>query len=229
MTENPPKFGASRRALLLTAGSAVLAGCEAPFGLDYSTIKKVAAVSVGLEDPPGITLEQASQIPYSSLGFRIGKSSEGLLVLASQTGEDFLWTSADRVALVTRNGRIVKTGGLRWNLSTTSFPSIDPLSMTFDGAPVVSPSLRIVDFNDVNRFSVRIKGEFESLGPQTTNILGTDLPTIALIEHCKSDDLDWEFQNAFWRDHESGLVWKSLQFVHPNEPPITIEILRPPE
>ncbi len=218
----------SRRTMLLMAGSAGLAGCDAPFGLDYSTIKNMAAVSVGLEDPPGITLAQASKIPYSSIGYRIGKSSEGMLILASQAGEGLLWTSADRIALVTNNGRLIKTGGLRWNLSGTSFGGIDPLATNLGQSLTTNTAIRNLDFNDIKRFSVRIEGRFEQLGTQTVNILEANLSTIALIEHCSSKDMDWDFQNSFWVDSDSGFVWKSVQWVHPNEDPITLEVLRPP-
>jgi len=210
------------------AGCAGLAGCDAPFGLQYSTIKNVLAASVGLEDAPSITLEQASAVPYSSIGYRIGKSSEGMLILASQTGGELLWTSADRIAIMTRNGRIVKTGGLRWNLFATSFPTPDPLSANSASATLGGATYRTVDFNDVSRFAVRVQGQLTPAGPQTISILGSELSTIALIEQCRADDLDWEFQNLFWIDAESGFVWKTVQFIHPNEPPITIEVLRPP-
>ncbi len=228
MTGRTPKLEFSRRALLLMAGSVSLAGCEAPFGLDYGTIKKMAATSIGLEDLPGITLAQASQIPYSSIGYRIGKSSEGMLILASQTDDDFLWTSADRIALVTKNGRIVETGGLRWNLSDTVFRYPDPLAKEPNGSISINPVVRSLDFADIRRYEVRIEGRFERLGMQQINILGSTLSTVALTEHCTSQDMDWEFQNWFWIDSDSGFVWKSVQWVHPNQEPITVEVLRPP-
>jgi hypothetical protein len=89
-------------------------------------------------------------------------------------------------------------------------------------------SQRLCDFTDIGLFGVRIHGEFALRGAETIKILEHPLPTLALIEDCGSKEIDWHFQNVFWLDSETGFVWKSVQYVHPNLEPITLEILRPP-
>lgn len=218
-----------RKVLLAMAASAGLSGCKAPMGLDYGTLKDIAEISVGLKDPPGITLEQAAGVPYASIGFRIGRSSEGMLILAGQTGSDLLWTSAEHIAIVTHNGRIVRTGGLRWNLAETQFATSDPLDTNLGrNSPSEGSFQRLVDLRDVHKFAIEITSRFTLVGKQKIDVLGTELETVAYTETCVADQLDWTFQNSFWIDTDSGLVWRSKQYVHPNLDPITIETLRPP-
>jgi len=59
-----------------------------------------------------VTREQAAAIPYASLGYSLDGGNQDILVLATDSGGDLLWTSAAHVVIVTRDGRIVRTVGL---------------------------------------------------------------------------------------------------------------------
>lgn len=226
MSPPPHDPDVTRRGLILALAASPLAACEAPYGLDYKTIGQSLAVSIGIESPPGITIEQAGQVPYSSLGYRLGDSAEQMLVLGTASDNANLWTSAERRALSTKAGRITKTAGFKWNLSETYWPAPDPLS---EGAAASSRStLRLLDFGDVKRFGARLHGQFDSARESEITILGTSIPTISLSEICHCEDFDWDFQNQFWLDRQSGFVWRSVQYVHPNLEPFTIEVFRPP-
>ena len=228
MSNNRANVKCNRRTLLISASALTLSGCNAPYGLDYGTIKKIVAVSAGIEDPPGITLSQASAVPFSSIGYRIGKSSEGMLILANKADDQLLWTSADRIALITVAGRIVKTGGLRWNLSDTVSRESDPLKEILNLSTDSVQSHRLVDFRDIGKFSVTIAAELKRIGPQPITVLGSKISTVAFVERCEARELDWSFENRFWADSDSGFIWKTYQNVHPNLDPITTEILRQP-
>jgi hypothetical protein len=217
----------TRRAVLLTGIAGSLTACEAPYGLDYKTIGNSLAVSLGFKQAPGITLEQASQVPYSSLGYRVGDSAEQMLILGSASGHTKLWTSGERRLLVTKSGRITKTAGFAWNLSETYWSSPDAL---LDGrkAPL-RPNQRVMDFGDIKKFGTRVRGQFELKEESSVAILGANISTLTLSETCHCDDFDWDFENLFWIDRQTGFVWRSIQYVHPNLAPLTVEILRPPE
>ncbi len=208
MPKNLPSL--SRRALLLAGAVAPLAGCEMPYGLNLDTVKTSLAVSTGLESAPGITLEQASQIPYASIGYRIGGSQEYILVLASTIAGDLLWTAADHRALVTEGGRITRSAGFEWNLGETSFAQPDPVQTGLQQMTTNVLLVRSLDLRDIDRFGV------------------SSLDVLEVHEDCRCKDLDWTFQNIFWADVSSGFIWRSVQNIHPNLDPLTIEVLRPP-
>lgn len=212
----------------MTAAALPLAACDSISRIDFNAMKQMVAIDMGLEDASAITLEQAAQVSYATLGYRIGGSEENMLILAVDTGGNRLWTSSAHRALVTNAGRIIKTAGLPWNLSATQFRTPDPLQ---DGLHIIKPaaeSLRVVDFADLNLFSVAVYSRFKPTGTKTIQILGSKLSAIALVENCRYPELDWSVENEFWLDPGTGFAWRSVQTIHPNLDPLTIEILRPP-
>lgn len=218
----------SRRTVFLAGASLPLAGCQMPYGFDFDTIKTSLAISSGMEDAPGITLEQASQIPYASIGYRIGRSQEYVLVLASTIAGSLLWTAADHRTLVTQNGRITRSAGFDWNLGETSFSQPDPVATGLHRMATNVILARNLDLRDINRFGVTVQSTFIPTGKKTISILGTDLKVIEVREDCRCDVLDWTFQNVYWADLDSGFVWRSIQTIHPNLDALTVEVLRPP-
>ncbi|HJT80104.1 MAG TPA: YjbF family lipoprotein [Chthoniobacterales bacterium] len=220
--------GLSRRAVFLAGATLPLAGCEMPYGFDFNTVKTSLAVSTGLEDAPGITLEQASQIPYASIGYRIGSSQEYILVLASTIADALLWTAADHRALVTQNGRVTRSAGFDWNLGETSFAQVDPVAIGLQKMSANVVLTRTLDLRDIDRFGIAVQSTFTPAGKTSISVLGANLDVVEVHEDCRCDVLDWAFQNIFWADASSGFVWRSVQTIHPNLPPLTIEVLRPP-
>ena len=93
---------------------------------------------------PSLEKEQVAQIPYASMSVRVGRRGEQLIVLNRIEGRKLLWLSGDNIMLVTRDGRLVQTGGLRFNLIQTAFVGNDPLTEdpTDGGWPRISPAAR---------------------------------------------------------------------------------------
>ena len=217
----------TRRALLVGAAALPLAACEAPDGLDFTTVKGAVGTALGITDPPSITLKQASQIPYGTIGYRIGGGGESLLILASQIEQTLLWTSPDRVALSTRGGRIIKSAGFRWNLSDSTFSDDDPVQNGSLLSMTIVKAMSTNDFSDIARYGVPISSLFEKRGLETITILGQELQTISVVETRTCNTFGWSFQNIYWLDSQTGFVWRSEQSIHPNLDAITVETLRP--
>lgn len=222
----------SRRRLLGTFVAAPLAACgssdtsESRYGLNYSTFSDALGVAMGFKPPPSVSREEAAAIPYSSIGYRIGSSGQGLLVLASQTGQTLLWTSSSRVAIVTEGARITKTAGLTWNLGATNFHGVDPAEDFH--APFSGTTIRYLDFPDLTRFGIGVSSTFALVRPESIQVLGQNLETSLIVEDCVCEDFGWNFQNRYWVDNESKFVWRSEQFTHPKLDPLQIEVFRPP-
>lgn len=175
-----------------------------------------------------VTREQAAAIPYASLGYTIDGGNQGLLVLATDSGGDLLWTSAAHVVIVTRDGRIVRTVGLGRDLSNVT--SRDQSGGAPVAAAVRAPfsSTRLKDFPDLGLYGVRVSCRTTLAGRQSVKILGQAIAALRVEEICDSQNPDWSFTDSFWVDKDSGFVWKSRQHVHPKGPLVEIEIFRPP-
>ena len=212
---------------LVSALALALTACSSQTGNmgDWGQIFSLAGA--GLDRDPSITLQQAAAVPYASLGVSIGDGSQMMIVLATDTGGDLLWTSKAKIAITTRNGRIVRTAGLPRNLDWVTFNGVgDPLLDAARGGPP-RQSVRFVDYWDLNRFSVPLSCVTVSRGADAVVILGKSIAVTRIEESCQSEALDWKFTDTFWVG-SSGLVWKSRQHIHPDFDPIEIDVLRPP-
>lgn len=180
-------------------------------------------------DSSQVTLQQASAVPYASLGVRIGGGSEFLIVLATDTPHSRLWAAGRSIALQTDGGRIVRTSGLAHNLSGVNgdvgvpIPPLDALKQRGDKRTL------LYDFADLNAYSVKVTCRTSRLGHENIRILGKTIPTQRIEESCHADALRWSFVNTYWAGEKSGMVWKSIQYIHPRLGPVATEILRPPE
>src|SRR5689334_21479774 len=94
----------------------VLTGCSSDGGGDWSLIVEAARRARAERDAP-VSLQQAADVPYASIGLRIDDGHEQLLILAMDSNGEQLWTSPAHVALQTRNGRIIRTAGLGTDLA----------------------------------------------------------------------------------------------------------------
>jgi hypothetical protein len=222
--------GGARRSgvlALATALALALAGCDALTGSmgDWGQVMSMARD--GFNRDSSITLEQAAAVPYASLGVRVGDGTQMLVVLATDAGGDRLWTSKSKIAITTRNGRIVSTAGLDRNLSSITFSGgSDPVLGAAQAGPP-RQSVRLADYWDINRYSVELHCVTVSRGADSVTVLGKSIAVTRIEESCESEALDWSFTDTFWVG-SSGLVWKSIQHVHPDFDPIEIDVLRPP-
>ena len=211
-------------ALSGTAAVAVLcltAGCSDLAGGDAAAVYEMAK---GLwSGGSKVTLQDAAAIPYASIGVSLGGGPQVMLVLATDSGGERLWTSAARVAITTdRNGRIIRTSGLGHDLSGYA-PEGD----------TVSPSGERVlhwqaDFPDLGVFGVSITCEERPAVDDTIVILGKEIQTQRIEEKCVGRQLGWKFKNTYWKDPDSDFAWRSIQHVNPKLDAIETETLRPP-
>jgi hypothetical protein len=206
----------------------LLAGCASAdnnnlWGEYFQILKDSAAGTFG---DRAVTREQAAAIPYATMGYRMNGGPQMMIVLATDTNGDLLWTSASHIVLLTHEGRIIRTVGLPHDIS-----GVTPLM----GNSLPSPaavlkgaftSTRAVDFPDTGSYSVPVSCKMLTAGRETISILGQPIATLRADESCTSSG--WSFRDSFWIDPASGFVWRSLQHLTPKGDTIEIEILRPP-
>jgi hypothetical protein len=154
--------------------------------------------------------------------------NQGMLILATDTGGEQLWTSPAHVVIVTRDGRIVRTLGLGHDLSgLTARDQSVPLA---PARAIATPfaSTRLEDFPELGMYGVLVSCRANMVGRQSIKILGQAIPTIRVDEACQSRNPDWSFTDSYWVDGDNGLVWRSRQHVHPKGGVVETEIFRPP-
>ncbi len=219
-------MGSFRRAAifaLVSLPSMLLSACSTDS--DYGAYWQVLRQSFG---GSAITRDQAAGIPYASLGYRLNGGPQTLLVLATDTNGEQLWTSRAHIVLLTQDGRVKRTTGLSHNLG-----ALTPLRGVTLPAPATAleaPSTNdfSADFPDIAAYGVPISCRMTRKGPETIDILGQSLVTARVDEECVSEKRRWHFRNSYWLDPGSGFVWRSLQHIHPHGDTLEIEVFRPP-
>lgn len=213
----------TRRHLMLAAGAAALGGCASDsLSLIGSTL------GVGAPRYP-ISDAQIEALPYASIGVRIGGGSGVVMILATVDDESLSWVSTDRVVLITRRGRLIKSIGLTRDLLHVRETGADPLALALRGDPAAAESrvARIIDIRPRDDFSVPVASRCERIGEDLLTVLGTPRRVIRLRERVVVRKWRWSADNLFWVDADSGRVWKSRQQFCPDVPAITIELLKP--
>jgi len=169
--------------------------------------------------PQAVTLEQVSAIPYATIGVKIGNSNQVILILATDTNQQRLWTSGNRISVVTNaDGRIIRTAGLGQDLSSYVVAN-NTSAQSFQWQ---------ADFKDLGLYGVTGACEIRPAKSEEITLLGKPFHTLRVEERCESKQLHWRYENIFWRDPGDGFVWRSRQRIHPKMSPIETETLRPP-
>jgi hypothetical protein len=218
----PERCFTRRHALGLFAAASV-ARCGSNSDIDFATVKAIYGSTM---QRSSIAREDAARVPFASIGVRVDGGPQMMLVLATVTGPDLLWTSSAQVAVVTRGGRVLKTAGFRENLGATLFQDSDPLART-NLAGV--KNVRFVDLPEQGAYTLPIESGYSSETPETIMILGASLQTLRVVEENHCAERGWNFENVFWLDPGNRFIWRSAQTLTPKGPVLDIEVLRPPQ
>lgn len=220
---------ASVKRLAAFALSLLAGGCSSSGTSDYSQFYRVLRQSAAASFGHGrVTRDQAAAIPYASMGYRLNGGSEQLLVLATDSNGEQLWTSAAHIVIAMRSGRIVRTVGLPSNVSAVTpaaGKTVPALTAALSGTVNYS---RLEDLPDSRIYGGRLSCKAVYRGRQTIVILGHGITTAKIDENCSAAFMNWSFTDSYWLDVESGLAWKSIQHISPKTGKIETEILRPP-
>ena len=179
----------------------------------------------GYEDFP-ITRELIDNIPYASIRLKIGKGPAGLLILEIKERNKNTWLSADQVTIVEREGKIIRTLGLTNNLTSIRPQSVNHVELVKNKDSPIYKSFISLDNPEV--FELELKVKVLNKGLEEIEIVDKKYSLIHFIEEKENRYLRWKSKDHYWVDPEDGFVWKSIQNIAPNIPPILIEVTKKP-
>jgi hypothetical protein len=211
-------------ALLVTGGCSSAGSGNTNYSQFYQILKQGVAASMGTIR---VTRDQAAAIPYASLGYSLDGGNQAMLVLATDSNGELLWTSPSHIVIVTRGGRITRTLGLPHDLAGLTSAGGPPPAPA-DAALRPFTSTRQEDFPELGFYGVTLSCSARLVGRQKIEILGQAITTNRVDETCRSQKPEWSFTDSFWIDPDNGLVWRSRQHINPKAGSIDIEIFRPP-
>lgn len=218
-----------RGAATLALGALLLGGCTSAGDSNYEQVWRVlrASVKASFGDSK-VTRDQAAAVPYASMGWRLGKGPQSLIVLATDKNGQRLWTSAARIVLVTEDGRLTRSVGLPHDLGGLNPRDASALPAPAQALTAPFHSTRLADYPDMGRYGVTIDCQSRAMARQSITILGRALTATLVQEDCYAQALRWRFQDQYWVDPTDGTVWRSRQHIHPEDDVLETELFRPP-
>lgn len=169
--------------------------------------------------------ERAAAVPYATMGLELGSSAQALLILGTIAQNELDWFAGEQLFVRTRNGRVIRTAGLPYDLG--GLRDLSSNSMLRGTGSSAAPQQFSLDFPDLGVFDATAQCSPKDMGDDNVEIFGSRIPTRHIVEHCTVEALKWNFDNEFWKDRTSGYVWRSSQHIHPKSPPLILEVLRP--
>jgi hypothetical protein len=204
--------------LLLMGVAATGTGCGG--NSDMARFGQLIAQRVTNAEGKRIPRDVPAAIPYASMGMQVGASDQGLLVLGTHTPPQAEWYGGESVMIRTRQGRVVRTAGLPFDLGGLE---VLPQNARRPGESAV---LRY-DFPELGVFGAVARCSERDAGSETIEIVGARIDTRHIVERCDVAMMGWSFEAEYWRDARTGYVWRSRQHVHPKLPAVTLEVFRP--
>jgi len=215
--------------VLLLASCLSLIGCSSipdnvagSWRYSFETFKSAV---FGYEDFP-ITRELIDNIPYASIRLKIGKGPAGLLILENKERKKNTWLSADQVTIVEREGKIIRTLGLTNNLTSIRPQSVNHVEFVKNKDSPIYKSFISLDNPEV--FELELKVKVLNKGLEEIEIVDKKYSLIHFIEEKENRYIRWKSKDHYWVDPVDGFVWKSIQNIAPNIPPIVIEVTKKP-
>jgi hypothetical protein len=194
----------------------LLSSCSSTHQAYLRTLK------VALDESSDIVLQNSdiAQSPADLIYVKKGESATVVLALAFIQNGQYKWISADKVALIEQNGRLIKTLALEQNLdfvySETEDPLIHPTTINNS-----ANWFRLIDY-DRSQFGVQVNSTFSNKGSQLLSIQESNFETILIEEKVvATESVNHRFkqntwQNQFWVSKASGKIIRSRQKVTPD-------------
>lgn len=214
-----------RRRFLALIGAAAASGCAGSyFG---NAVSALGELRERKQRYPRSRAE-VDAIPYASLGVQLEGGLKTILVLAHYDADRLIWVSANRESLVTRHGRVVRTVGLSVDLMGVWAEGHDPLR-----EPASDPAAPYRDRRDYQAGSefepgVSLASSLRFAGTEEIEILERRQVLDRWTETVEVPKWKWRRENRYWIARDDGYVWRSVQWLHRDLPPLVLETLKKP-
>jgi len=174
-----------------------------------------------------ITRDLVEQIPYASATLKIGKGSTGLVILESVENKRYTWVSADKIYVVVRDGRIIRSLGLFNNLTSYKSPKQTFKEIIEENNPVLD-YFTYYSYDQPLLLNLKAQVHLSNRGLQSVSIFGVKRNLYLIEEDISNGYVGWKVKNKFWVDPKDFFVWKSIQHISPKLPQFLFVVTKRP-
>jgi len=219
--------GAALACAILLAGCAD--GGPSEVGRIGQTLVELALPDRQTDDAPPRQPSRAEldAIQSALIAVSVAGGPRSYVAPVADNGGYLSYADAKRRIIVLRGAAIARTNGLRHDLIGVRFAAEDPLAHPRPLADWPGQVDRAYQFRqrDLDAYGITLTCVFER-GPRSRiDIVERRHEVVQVTETCRNQAR--RVINRHWVAPESGVVWKSEQWIGPNEPPFTIEVVTP--
>ncbi len=188
----------------------LLSSCAQLTIQDYRTL--IQATFSKEDNDIFITQEYVDTKEYSFAKVKIGDSMPAILVLAFIYEDSFVWVSAEGQKLVTKNGKVIETFGLKYNSKILDSQDYKLTESEFNLLTQLDNPRAIINYN--SKITHESNLDF---------IDSSDTALSLYYEEFSASPLRWQGRNYYWVDPKNQLTIRTNQSIHPFEDRIQID------
>lgn len=176
---------------------------------------------------PEPTRAQLDQIPFATIAVSIDGGPRGFVIPLADNGGYLDYADQTRRGIVMYGGLVTGTHGYGYNLSAVRHAIDDPVAEPVplaDWPTVVDRSYQFPR-RDQKGYAITLRCHYQPVAREEVVIAEIIFDLTRVEETCANNTRT--VTNTYWVEPETGFIWKSEQWIGPNQPQLTIEIVRP--
>ena len=193
----------------------IIFALQACSAFDLQEYPRVAKVMLFGAQDINVSKDFYDSASYSFAHVEIGRFKKSIMILASIKDGNFLWVGPGGEQIFTRNGKIIKTYGLEYNLKKIQAKDLIFSNKSYDYASIIqlkNPDALITKRNKLTPITKETY-TFNDLIQQDQAVNGF---FVEYREDFKTEKLRWSGENLYWLNSD-GRVVKTIQKYHPLE------------
>ena len=208
----------------------LLAACSSGGTTPLERLRPIAEeYFFGREEPEEIqvTRAQLDQIPFATIAVSSEISPRAYVIPLADNGGYLSYVDESQRTLVLFGGLITGTYGLGLNLAGVKHAVDDPVAnpTPVDSWPTAIDRSYQFPRRDQNGYSITVRCQFQQVASETIEIVELNFDLIRVQETCRNNVRT--FTNTYWAEAATGRIWKSVQWIGPQQNQLTIEVIRP--
>ena len=191
-----------------------------------TTVKNTVAPA---EAPPPRRLSRAelNEIPFATIAVSaLGRRSAVLVGRVENGGYvDYREGAGRSVRML--GGALAATEGLFYDLHAVHYDTSDPVAHPTPLAAWPDQVYRAYEFNlrGADSYMITLSCTFQPVVRETIEIVEINFDLARVSEVCTNQRR--QVTNTYWVEEETGFIWRSEQWMHPELGHLTVEIIRP--
>ena len=176
---------------------------------------------------PQLTRAELNQIPYATMAVSSGGGPRAYLVLLADNGGylDYRDEVGNSVRML--GGAVAGFESAGYDLDGVLYDQGDPIAHPRPLAAWPTQNWREYQFSvrDLGRWVIALNCVFQPQGRETVEIVEISFDVMRVNELCTNARR--QVTNTYWVDEDSGVIWKSEQWLGPKIGQVSVEIIRP--